>query len=315
MRVLLFLGGLSLVVWVVSRQDIPKLLQQVVSVQWGWYIVVLGWTLICHWMRALRWKMLLNEGGAELNTLTSYHCLMSGYFINFPTGKLGEAARCIFLNRKTGAEMGMSLGTVLVERVLDVLCLITVLLISYLMYFREIYQFVLEKMWDPLWSVLSSMPWWIWVLVVLSSLVFVVVFYLILKRRSKKITWLSGLGRGMQTVWNLRFNTWLWVYTLAIWVLYFLMTYTWFFGMNVPGLGAKPGLALLVIGLGGIGRSLPVPGHGLGSYHFFAMSALLFGGVSSTEAVMIPIVIHGGEGVGCAVFDYGITDFVSYVLS
>lgn len=288
---LLCLG--ALLIWLTYRkQDLTKLGNVMLNVQWLWYFLVLIWTLICHVLRTLRWQLLLESADENVGFWPAYHSMMSGYFVNFLTGKLGEIARCFSLKYIEETHVQKSLGTVVTERVVDIFCLLSIILITLLIYFREISMFLTKEVLTPLINFSVGHRAASFSLALLIPLLIIVLVHLAF--RSYRNNLLSGFRQGLLSVFHLKRPGLFFLYTVLIWVMYHLMTYTWFFAFD----GAKsmgPGVALMVISLGGIGRSLPIPGHGIGAYHYFAGQALLMSSAEPALAVSIPLVIHAGQ--------------------
>jgi uncharacterized protein (TIRG00374 family) len=83
------------------------------------------------WLRAVRWwAVFVPEKRPPLRALT--RALFIGFFFNnILPARAGEAARIIALHRATGTPRAEAIGTVVVERVFDVLSLLILLFASY----------------------------------------------------------------------------------------------------------------------------------------------------------------------------------------
>ena len=298
LQVLLFSGlGLFLIWWTYRKDDPLKLWDSIMRLHYIYYLPVLFWTLLCHYLRTKRWQLLL-EAGTKIRVpfFPAYHAIMAGYFVNFPTGKLGEIFRCYALRRMAGVPTDRALGSVVVERVIDVCCLLALLLLCGLLYSERLLDLARTEMFIPLRSLLSANYRVLFVLAasVLLMLFVLLMLYLFRKKAEKILSALDGFKAGLLSITKLEKRSAFLLYTAGIWLMYLLMTYTWFFAMKET-FGLSPLAALLVIVLGGIGRSLPLPGHGAGPYHYFATKALILAGVAVASAGVLPIVIHAGQ--------------------
>jgi uncharacterized protein (TIRG00374 family) len=82
-------------------------------------------------LRAVRWWSLF-EAGARPPLRAVVYALMVGYFFNnILPARAGEAARVIALHRRASTPKAETVGTVVVERLFDVLALLIVLFASY----------------------------------------------------------------------------------------------------------------------------------------------------------------------------------------
>jgi hypothetical protein len=195
-----------------------------------------------------------------------------------------------------GIPVERALGSVVMERVIDVCCLLLLMLFSLVIYSERLITLTKEEIITPLKSAMGGGFHLIYLL--LASISFaalgVTICYFVWKKMKSVHTFIHGFKNGLLSIFRLKEKGTFLLYTAGIWLMYLLMTYTWFFAMKETAqLG--PLAALLVIVLGGIGRSLPVPGHGAGPYHYFATKALMLVGVAAASAGILPIVIHAGQ--------------------
>ena len=79
--------------------------------------------LISHVSRAYRWKYMLRPLGFEPSLKNSYNAIMIGYIANMVVPRMGEASRAAVLKGTDGVPFDKGFGTIVAERVIDVLCL------------------------------------------------------------------------------------------------------------------------------------------------------------------------------------------------
>ena len=110
------------------------------------YLLFMALTaFISHLVRAERWKMLLLPTGNHIQLSNSFLSLMIGYLVNLAVPRGGEVSRCYNLYKLENTPVEVSFGTVILERITDVLCLLIVILLA----------FIIE--WDKLLSFLNSL--------------------------------------------------------------------------------------------------------------------------------------------------------------
>jgi hypothetical protein len=206
--------------------------------------------------------------------------MMYGYMINLGVPRLGEVSRCMSLQEKKDVPFATSFSTILIERLTDVFILFA-MVISVSIWQYDIYSgYIDESIYSPIYN---------WILglkekpLVLGGIIIgfgaLVYFMFFDKKVEKEVTenkFLIDIELGLKSVAKLK-KPWLYVlYTVLIWVSYFL---TGFFcyqaipGLN--GLGVPAMFALLAFG--SIARSLPVQGGGVGIYQK-AVEKILFVG-------------------------------------
>jgi uncharacterized protein (TIRG00374 family) len=84
-------------------------------------------------IRAARWKLLLAPTGIPTSFNSRWKALNIGFMVtNIALGRLGEVARPFALSRLTPVSMSAALGTVVLERVLDTVALLLLLLVTLL---------------------------------------------------------------------------------------------------------------------------------------------------------------------------------------
>ena len=98
---------------------------------WVLLAIVIAW--VSHFSRAYRWGFLMEPMGYKPKTSSMYHSLMVGYLINLTIPRSGEASRAVFLNRYEKVPFEKGFGTIVVERIIDVVMLLGVMFIATLL--------------------------------------------------------------------------------------------------------------------------------------------------------------------------------------
>ena len=237
----LFLLVSVLLFWLVYRdqnwEDLLKVLKEDVNYTWVWVACVMG--IVSHVARALRWQMLAETMGYRIRFWNSFMGVMIGYFANLAIPRMGEFTRCAVVGKYEKTPFSNLLGTVVAERVVDVVILLALTVL----------------------------------VVVLVGLVLLWKLYL-RKRLGERIrSFVHGLKEGLLAVKDMR-GKWLFVgYSLFIWLMYFLMFYVCFFCFEfTSGLNMLVGLTCFV--LSSYGMVAPVQG-GIGAWHFMVIAALM----------------------------------------
>lgn len=247
--------------------------------------------LASHWLRALRWKMLLEPTGNVVRTWHAFHALMVGYLVNLGIPRGGEISRCYNLYKLENTPVETSIGTVVIERLIDVLCLFILLALAFLVEWKNLMIFF-DALGLGKSSTTIAIPIWLWALAAVM-LAGVIVLYL-LRKNERLVKIFTGFKGGLLAILKLK-NPWLFIfYSFVIWALYFTMTYTVMMAFeqtSLLGLGA----ALVVFAIGAIAMALPMPG-GLGSYHTLMPLGLgLIYGISKTDATAFVFVFHAWQ--------------------
>jgi glycosyltransferase 2 family protein len=244
-----------------------------------------------HWLRAVRWKMLIEPTGHTVRTWPAFHSLMVGYLVNLGIPRGGEISRCYNLYKLENTPVETSIGTVVIERLIDVLCLFLLLAISFLVEWKNLMTFF-GALGIGQSSTKIAIPVWIW-LVLVVLLMGAIALYL-LRKNERLIKIFIGFKNGLLAILRLKNPALFITYSILIWALYFTMTYTVMLAFqqtSVLGMGA----ALVVFAIGAIAMALPMPG-GLGSYHTLMPLGLgMIYGIAKTDAIAFVFVFHAWQ--------------------
>jgi uncharacterized protein (TIRG00374 family) len=208
-----------------------------------------------------------------------------GYFANLGIPRMGEVVRAGTLAQyeKIGVEKVM--GTIVVDRIVDVISILIVTALAVLLEFDTIATFVNENVSfaDRLGGLQRLALYGVVGMLVVLGLFYIFRARLIQTTLFKKfIQLLEGFWEGLRTISKLK-RPWLFlVHSLNIWFMYFLMTYMCFFAFE-PTSHLPPVVALVVFVFGGWGIVIPSPG-GMGTYHFLVQTALQMYGVAGDDA-------------------------------
>lgn len=224
---------------------------------------------ISHFLRAERWKMLLAPSGNHVKLSNSFFSLMIGYLVNLAIPRGGEVSRCYNLYKLENTPVEISFGTVVVERIVDVICLLIIIALAFLAEWDKLMMF-LDRLGVGSGGGGFHIPGWAFL--VLAGLVAIVAAFYFFRKNEKLIKIIKGFREGLLSVFQLK-NKWLFVfYSIVIWSLYFLMSY---FVVKAFDTTSHLGFSavLSVFALGSIAMAAPVPG-GAGSYHTIVPAGL-----------------------------------------
>ena len=255
--------------------------------------------IISHLIRAERWKLLLNPMGHPIGLGESFLSVMVGYFVNLIIPRGGELSRPYNLYRLNKTPIDVSFGTVLIERVVDFLFLVTLIGISSLIELDALIGFFRSM--DLVYDVNDFMPRFTIILAVLTLVAVIGLTFRILltKKRGVMLRLLAkfrkmfrGIKEGIKAVSKLEKRGLFIFYSLLIWVCYYLMSYAVM--MSFPDTASLSLLAALTIFvIGGIAMTMPLPG-GTGSYHVLVPAGLVFlYSIPQDKAVAFTVIFHG----------------------
>lgn len=255
-----------------------------------WYLIIMGVVaMLSHVLRAYRWKILLVPTGNKVSLGNSFLSLMIGYLVNLAVPRGGEISRCYNLLKLEKTPVEVSFGTVVAERVVDVLCLIALIGIS----------FIVE--WDKLMTFINSLPFsstgggiYKWLIIGgigIGSVVAVIYFF----RKNEKLKKIVvGFKEGLLAVFKLEHSFVFVVISILIWLLYFLMSY--FVIIAFPETQRLELSAVLTLfTMGAIAMAAPLPG-GAGSYHTIVpLGLVMLYNLPKGEAIAFVFIFHAWQ--------------------
>jgi uncharacterized protein (TIRG00374 family) len=273
-------------------QNKTELLWQTWTQSNKFYLILMAAVAIAsHWLRAVRWKMLIEQSGHPVKTWSSFHSLMVGYLVNLGIPRGGEISRSYNLYKLEKTPIETSFGTVVAERLVDLICLCLLLGFSFLMEWNRLMIFF-DELGIGKSSRTFSIPIWVWVILALG-IVGLIGLYL-LRRNEKFLKVIAGFKAGLMAIIHLKHKNLFIFYSLFIWVLYFLMTYSVMLAFEqTASLGF--GAVLILFAIGAIAMALPLPG-GLGSYHtLMPLGLVMIYHIPQTEATAFVFVFHAWQ--------------------
>lgn len=236
-----------------SFEDFSKSIQEA-KIQYVVLSTLVG--LLAVFIRALRWQLLLKPLGYDSKLSNAYHATMSGYLVNLGIPRSGEVSRCLMLSKSDNIPTNVLIGTVLSERVLDLIMLALVIFLSVITQFDLLYGFVydsvLVKLKDNLFFAIIG------ILILLAGLYIAFNARKFFKPETKIGKALIGFFDGIKSVFKVEKPVLFIVYTLGIWFCYWMMTWTILLAFNFSeGLGMAGGLSTLVFS--SLGVIIPAP--------------------------------------------------------
>lgn len=284
--------------------DFNTLVDDLKSANYYWVGLSLLFAFIGYVSRAYRWKLLIEPLNYNPPVKNVFYALMFGYLANFAFPRIGEISRCGSLTKSDKIPMDSLIGTVLIERAIDMVVLLLLLVVIFFAKIESFGLFIKENVLIPISKKLLntvdfSIYYWLIIIVVIG--VGIGLFYYFRKKfkrvkiviKVRKI--IRGVISGVKTVTKMRSRSAFLMHTLIIWLMYFLMTYVVVFSIPATqSLQPIDGLFLLVIG--GLGMAAPVQG-GIGAFHWIVTMALSLYGISKADGLVFATIQHESQAI------------------
>ena len=304
LKFLAFLAVGILLLWLAFRNvDFKSLANGLKEANYWWLLLSIMFGFFAFLSRSRRWVILINPLGYNPTLLNTFNALMTGYLANLALPRVGELTRCVALGKKEKIPVDQLVGTVVVERTIDFLSLVTIMIIMLFTSGDLITQFFKESILIPLQQKVFSFPGFIWIIWGFLISLFVIMLYLLIryKKNLRKLRFFSkmfdlarGIINGLNTITNLK-RKWEFIFhTLFIWINYALMTWVVVFAIeSTSHLTFGNSIFLLVIG--GLAMSAPVQS-GIGAFHYIISRGLAFvEGVKIEDGLVYALLTHESQ--------------------
>lgn len=260
---------------------------------YGWIILSMCMGFVSHLLRASRWKYMLEPIGFKTKFWHRYHSLMIGYLVNFLVPRAGEVTRAGMLYQTDKVPFSKSFGTIIAERMFDLIMLGIVFVITISLSFNDllaIKNLIIEGSTQP---GAGSSHWLLNLLISIAVggiILFAILWFKIEKFRTKVQSFFRELMNGVFSILKSKNPIQFTLHTLLIWILYVV-----FFGVCFQSFAATQNFPLDGILIGFIAGTvgLMFTNGGIGAYPFLVGVVVVYfiGGSGSHDSV---------EGIGKA---------------
>ena len=286
--------GAFILVWVYRDFNFQRV-GEVLSggMDYRWIALSLVFGVFANLFRGWRWKLALEPLDEYPRMANCVYAIFISYASNLVIPRVGEVTRCGFLSKYDGVSFSKSLGTVVSERMVDTLCVVLItglVLLSQMPVFATFFAETGTNV-GRYTEVLTSGHFYLIIICTLAVLVlaFFLVRNIAVFAKLKGI--LKNVWEGIVALKDIRRIPLYILYTVGIWVSYFLEFYLAFFAFDFSSqLGLTAGLVMFVVGT--LAVIVPTP-NGAGPWHFAVMTMMVLYGVGKEDAGIFALLVHG----------------------
>ncbi|MBR9913227.1 MAG: flippase-like domain-containing protein [Algicola sp.] len=249
--------GVALVWYSLSKISIKELLGYFKNANYAYICLGLFFGLLSHLSRAYRWKYMIEPMGYTLRLGNSIMAVFTAYLVNYTIPRAGEISRATVLTNYEGVPFEKGFGTIVAERIADMIVMMGIILITLFLEFDYIYNFFIERF-DPFKIAMGVVG-----LVVLGGLFLWFIRQSQSTFASKLRSFATGLIEGASAIFKMK-HKWAFIgHTLFIWSMYILMFYVTTFALtetsNIP-------FAAILIAFISASFSIAATNGGIGSF-------------------------------------------------
>lgn len=181
--------------------------------------------LFGYWARAYRWKYSLQHLGYQTDFKNDLMSVCVSYFMNLTIPRSGEITRAALLKRYENVPFDKGFGTIVAERIVDLLIFLLFVGLAFILQFEKLYSFIKEKIaFEKIifFGIIGL------ILGIAFLLIWIYAEWNIIKKLKNK---LSGLIEGMLSILKMK-DKWKYIFfSFFIWFTYLLMFYVTIFAL------------------------------------------------------------------------------------
>ena len=246
-----------------------------------WVFVGSIFGILAYWFRAIRWNLLLEPMGYKISNSNAFWTISFGYLMNLTIPRSGELARSTALFGVEKVPVEKSFGTIILERVVDLICMAGFLGLTLLFKYEAIvsfYKFVTDEKKKEIKFVpnfferqmiklgvedFTIFYSYLKISIGIFLLIGVLIFFIF--KKEKFIEFGKGIIQGLLSIFKLKQKGKFILLSLAIWVCYYFAAYLVCFALpETSNFTFADGFFIIVVGT--LGMMVPASG-GIGAFH------------------------------------------------
>lgn len=281
--------GIGLIYWFVGKMspaDKELTIDTIKRADYFWILLAPVLGMVSNFSRAQRWRQLLQPMGYYPKFSNTWFSIMLMYLFNLFFPRLGEVSRCGILARYENVPLDKSIGTMVVERIVDLISILVIGAVLLFVEYDRLYSYfdanvLNKKAAAPVAG--ADFTKWI-VLGVITALLIGAAVYIEIKYGFAKLKAimkerLMGFAEGLKSIRDVKSPLEFIFHSVFIWVCYFLMIYLSFSALpETSSLSFFAGIACLFFG----GFAMVATPGGIGAYPAVVSQVLILYAVQGT---------------------------------
>ena len=277
--------GVAILLWTYKGFDFERVWSVLDGeVNYWWMLFSLVFGVFGHLFRGWRWNLSLAPLNEYPKLSNSVYAIFVSYAANLVIPRIGEVSRCGVLAKYDGVSFSKSLGTVVTERIIDSLCVVMITFVTLLLQSGVFARFIKETGTDTsfIFHLFTSTNFYITLACIIALILLAYYLFRKLSVFAKVKGILNDIWLGCMSLRHVDNLPLFIIYTIGIWLCYFLQFYVAFFSFDFSSdLGLMAGLVMFVVG--SIAVVVPTP-NGAGPWHFAVITMMMMYGISKDDA-------------------------------
>ena len=260
-----------------TPEDRQNIIKYIKNADFKYVFLSAFFGVLSHISRAVRWKYLLNPLGYYPKTINSIMAVLIGYFSNLGIPRSGEVLRATAMDRYENIPFQKAFGTVIAERVVDLILLMSFILLALSLQYDLIAGYLSFDNINFFQTLL---------ILIMSAICFIFIRKFFIQSThpiTKKIKqFFLGIWEGMLSIKKMKNKGLFIAHTFFIWLMYVLMF--WVVKFSIPetiNLEMNAIIPAFVVG----GLSISATNGGIGIYPYSVSLVLIAFGISKESAL------------------------------
>lgn len=291
---ILLLIGIVLLYFAFKEQDLNLLFEDLRRAEYVWVLASVLFAYLAHLVRAYRWRMMISSLGHGTPSLTNtFSAVLIGYLANLAFPRMGEVSRCGVINKTDQIPIVKLIGTVVAERLIDLLMLGFIIFLAIAIQFGLLSDFLYNNL---LIKLTRSEGYFTLLVFASCMLILMLVLFYIFKKREKLGIWYKihkfylDIKSGIFSIKAMGNKAGFIAYSILIWLMYGISVYLCFFALKATAeLG--PVVALSTLVFSSLAMIAPVQG-GIGAFHWMVSEGLTIYGIERSEGLAFALLLH-----------------------
>lgn len=258
--------------WLAVRGlEFKKIAGYFAKANYFWVFAAAVFGILAYWFRAVRWNLLLEPLGYKISNSNSFWTISFGYLMNLTIPRSGELARSTALFGVEKVPVEKSFGTIILERVVDLVCMGGFLGLTLIFKYDAIlafYKYVTQEKGNSAEPETGNL---LYIIIGIALVAGILMF--ILRKNLEKfalyrkvVDFGKGIFHGLTSIFKLKQKfKFIWL-SVAIWICYYLAAYLVCFALpETSNFTIADGFFIIVVGT--LGMMVPASG-GIGAFHF-----------------------------------------------
>lgn len=294
---ILLLTGIVLLYVAFKDQNLTLLLEDLRKAEYVWVFASVLFAYFAHLIRAYRWRMMISSlGHGTPSLINTFSAVLIGYLANLAFPRMGEVSRCGVIHKTDQIPIVKLFGTVVAERLIDLLMLGVIIFLAIVLQFGLLSDFLYNNLLIKLTGSEGHLT-----LLVFAScmLILLLIVFYIFKKRKKLGIWAQihkfylDIKSGIFSIKSMDKKGGFIACSILIWLMYALSVYLCFFALKSTA-ELEPLVALSTLVFSSLAMIAPVQG-GIGAFHWMVSEGLTIYGIERSEGLAFALLLHSSQ--------------------